>query len=51
MTDNGKELINMIRESDDPGQALITATAIILEFLKLHESSEEQAVVYLQGLG
>lgn len=51
MTDNGKLLINLIRESENPEQALFSATAIILGFLKQHGSSEEQAVVCLRGLG
>ena len=42
MTDNEQELINLIRENDNPEQALMTATAIILDFLKQHESSEGQ---------
>ena len=40
MTDNEKELIKIIRENDNPGQALMTATVIILGFLKQHESFE-----------
>ena len=48
MTDREMELIRMIRECDDrPGgreQALVTATAVILEFLKQLGSSEAQAV-------
>lgn len=51
MTDNGRDLIDIIRESENPEQALITATAIILGFLMQHESSEEQAAVCLRGLG
>ena len=48
MTDNEKELINMIRENDNPEQALMTAAVIILGFLKQHESFVEQAPAYLQ---
>ena len=44
MTDNEKELIRIIRENDNPEQALMTATAIILDFLKQHGSFEVQAV-------
>lgn len=40
MTNNEKELIKIIRESKDPEQALLTATAVILDFLKLQGSSE-----------
>lgn len=50
MTDNEIELINLIRENDNPEEAIITATAIILEYLKQHESSEEQSFAYLPAL-
>lgn len=50
MTDNEKELINMIRETDSPGQALLTATVIVLGYLKQHESSVTQESADLQGL-
>lgn len=43
MTDNEKELIQMIRENDNPSQALMTAALIVLGFLKQHESSAGQA--------
>ena len=46
MTENEKELIKIIRENDNPEQALMTATVIILDFLKQHESFEGQALVY-----
>ena len=49
MTENEKELIKMIRENDNPKQALTTAVDIILMHLVLHESSEAQAVVGLQA--
>ena len=49
MTVNEMELLKIINENDNPEQALMTATAIILDFLKQHESFEEQAPVYLQG--
>ena len=51
MSKNEIELINMIRENDNPGQALMAATLIILGFLKQHGSSEEQAAADLQALG
>ena len=51
MSKNEIELINMIRENDNPGQALMAAATIILGYLKQHESSEEQAAVCLPGLG
>lgn len=40
----------MIRENDNPGQALMTAATIILGYLKQLESSEEQAADSLQVL-
>lgn len=49
MTENEKELIKLIRENDNPGQAFMTATIIILGYLKQHESFEEQAPAYLRG--
>lgn len=45
------ELIKMIRENDNPGQALNAAVVIVLGYLKQHESSEEQVAVGLQALG
>lgn len=50
MTANEKELIKLIRENDNPEQALATAVKIILIYLKQHESSEGQAVVCLPVL-
>ena len=44
------ELIKMIRENDNPGQALMTAALIVLGYLEQHGSSEEQAAAGLQGL-
>ena len=46
MTENEKELINIIRENDNPEQALMTAAVIILGFLKQHESFEGQVPAY-----
>ena len=48
MTENEKELLRIIRENDNPEHALIAATAIILDFLKLHGSSEAQAAACLR---
>lgn len=50
MSENEIELIKMIRENDNPGQALMTAATIILGYLKQHGSSEEQAAADLQAL-
>lgn len=46
MTVNEMELIKLIRESDNFEQALMTATVIILGFLKQLGSSEEPAPAY-----
>lgn len=50
MTANEIELINLIRENDNPEQALTTAVDIILLYLTLHGSSEGQAAVAPQVL-
>lgn len=50
MTANEIELINLIRENENPNQALTTAAEIILIYLKQHESSEGQAAACLQAL-
>jgi hypothetical protein len=45
MTDNEMELIKIIRENDNPEQALMTAAVIIVNFLKQRGSFEVQAAV------
>ena len=50
MTDNEQELIKLIRENDNPGQALMTAAVIVLGYLKQHESSATQGSADLQVL-
>jgi hypothetical protein len=50
MTNNEMELLDIIRENDNPDRALMTATLIVLGFLKQHGSSEEQVAVDLQEL-
>ena len=50
MTANEQELINIIRENDNPAQALSTAVDIIISFLKQLGSCQEQAVADLQEL-
>ena len=45
------ELIKLIRENDNPGQALMMAATIIIGHLKQHESSEEPIAVGLRELG
>ena len=51
MTDNQNELIRIIRENDNSENALLTATVIILGFLKQHGSSGGQVPVCLQVHG
>ena len=51
MTENELKLIKLIRENDNPEQALMTATLVILDYLKQHESSEEPSVADLRVLG
>lgn len=51
MSENDVELIKLIRENDNPGQALMAAATIILGYLKQLESSVEPSVVGLQELG
>ena len=48
MTVNENELIKLIRENDNPDYALMTATVIILNYLRQHESFEEASAVCLQ---
>jgi hypothetical protein len=48
MTENELNLIKLIRENDNLEQALMTATVIILGFLKQLGSSEEPAPAYLR---
>ena len=49
MSENNIELIRIIRENDNPEQALMAAATIILGYLKQHGSSEGQAAVDLLG--
>ena len=51
MNENEMELIKLIRENDNPEQALMAAATIILGYLRQHGSSEEQVSVDLQALG
>ena len=51
MSENNIELIKLVRENNDPEQALLTATLVILGYLTQHESSEEPSAVCLPVLG
>ena len=48
MTNNEKELLNIIRQHSNPEQALEIAINTILDFLKQHESYQEPSVVCSQ---
>jgi hypothetical protein len=48
MTSKETELIKLIRENDNPVQALMTAIIIVQGYLKQHESSVIQAPACLQ---
>ena len=50
MSENQKELIELIRENDCPEQALMASALIIIGYLKQHVSSATQASVGLQEL-
>ena len=49
MTDNELKLIELIRENDNPEEAIITAVDIITSFLEQLQSSEEPSVACLRG--
>lgn len=50
MTPNEIELLNIIRESEDPERAMQVAIEIICQYLKQPESFESQAVACLPVL-
>lgn len=45
MTDNETILLNMIRENENPEQALLVAVNVIIDFLNHHEASELKSSV------
>ena len=47
MTENELNLLKLIRENDNPEEAIITAVNIITSFLEQEKSFEAQAPVYL----
>ena len=47
MTDNKVELVKLILENDDLDRAVLTAAAIISDFLAQHESDQEQVAACL----
>ena len=48
MTKNEQELLTLIRENENPEQALLTAVLIIGRVLELSESCQEPSADYLQ---
>ena len=50
MTENEKQLLKLIRENDNPEQALTVAVDIILLSLVQEQSSQGQALASLQAL-
>ena len=48
MTSNEIELINLIRENDNPAQALMTAIIIVQGYLKQHGLDSAQVPACLQ---
>ena len=44
MTENKVELLKLILENDNLDQAVMTAAAIIFDFLNHHESAQEETV-------
>ena len=48
MTDNEKELLNIIRSHDDPERAIEIAIEIMLDFLKPHEEPPDTLSARLQ---
>ena len=50
MTDNELKLIELIRENDNPEEAIITAVNIITSFLEQEQSYLGQAPAYPPGL-
>lgn len=48
MTSNEMELIKLIRENDNPEEALVTAMDSILFFLTAHEAYQERTLVCLR---
>ena len=49
MTENEIKLINLIRENDNPDEAIVTAVNTILSFLEQPESFGVQAPAYFLG--
>ena len=48
MSDNTVELVKLILENDNLDQAVMTAAAIIFDYLKQHESHQEETAACRQ---
>lgn len=48
MTDNEKELLNIIRNHDNPERAIEIALELMLDFLKPHEEPPDTLSAHLQ---
>lgn len=48
MTNDQYELLEMIRNSKDPEQAILTALGVIIDYLTQHESSATPSDVAIQ---
>ena len=48
MTNNEKELLNIIHQHSNPEKAIEIAIKTILDFLEQHESYQEPSVAYSQ---
>jgi hypothetical protein len=46
MTDNEKELLNIIRSHDNPERAVGIAIEIMIDFLKKHEEPQDTSFVH-----
>ena len=51
MTENEKELMHIISQTDNPEKSIKIAIGLILDFLKQHESSPAPSSACLQELG
>ena len=49
MNKNEKELIDMIRNNEDPKRAMVIAIDIICQYIAQHGSLQEQPAADLQG--
>ena len=48
MTDNERELLNIIRECDNPDQAVKIALDLMIDFLEKHEAPQGTSSAHLR---